>query len=282
MPFYAVGAGRKTGVFSTWAECQKQIAGFSGAIYKKFNTESDAKKFLVFPPTAAVLRSDLLKIPKMVLRPMGIGLVRGSGSTVFGKVQDVLPVPFMHDLHDPCKVLVYTDGSCKDQHMAEGKKKRRAGIGVFWGVDHPWNLSARLIGKQTNNRAELEACTQALKKANLHGLRDIKIVTDSKFTINCASEWCFKWQKNDWKLSTGKPVVVRDAVERLLQQLSVPGLRVSWCHSPGHKGVWGNEEADRLANEGADLPYPEPLDQCGDFDDDCDDEIEPSNCDDFL
>ena len=27
------------------------------------------------------------------------------------------------------------------------------------------------------------------------------------------------------------------------------------CHSPGHRGKWGNEQADQLANNGADLPY---------------------------
>uniref|UniRef100_A0A0X3PE43 ribonuclease H n=1 Tax=Schistocephalus solidus TaxID=70667 RepID=A0A0X3PE43_SCHSO len=46
MPFYAVAVGRKTGVFTKWSECQEQITGFSGAIYKKFNTESEAKSFL--------------------------------------------------------------------------------------------------------------------------------------------------------------------------------------------------------------------------------------------
>ena len=32
--FYAVKAGRKTGVFTTWEECEIQVKGFSGAEYK--------------------------------------------------------------------------------------------------------------------------------------------------------------------------------------------------------------------------------------------------------
>ncbi|WP_167959329.1 ribonuclease H1 domain-containing protein [Anaerosporobacter faecicola] len=40
--FYAVRKGRKTGVFLTWAECQKQISGFSGAEYKSFPTKEEA------------------------------------------------------------------------------------------------------------------------------------------------------------------------------------------------------------------------------------------------
>lgn len=56
------------------------------------------------------------------------------------------------DLNEPDKVLVYTDGSCKGP-----PNKRRAGYGVFWGTDHPWNVAERLRGRQTNNRAEIEA-----------------------------------------------------------------------------------------------------------------------------
>ena len=46
--FYAVRKGRKTGVFATWALCQEQIKGFSGAEYKKlFTTKEEAEAFLL-------------------------------------------------------------------------------------------------------------------------------------------------------------------------------------------------------------------------------------------
>ena len=41
--FYAVRKGRKTGVFATWALCQEQIKGFSGAEYKSFTTKEEAE-----------------------------------------------------------------------------------------------------------------------------------------------------------------------------------------------------------------------------------------------
>lgn len=40
--FYAVRVGREEGVFTSWAECQKAITGFSGAIYKSFDNETTA------------------------------------------------------------------------------------------------------------------------------------------------------------------------------------------------------------------------------------------------
>lgn len=43
--YYAVRKGRKTGVFATWAECQKQVMGFSGAEFKSFGTMEEAQAF---------------------------------------------------------------------------------------------------------------------------------------------------------------------------------------------------------------------------------------------
>ena len=37
--FYAVRNGRVPGVYMTWADCEKQVKGFGGAIYKSFPTE---------------------------------------------------------------------------------------------------------------------------------------------------------------------------------------------------------------------------------------------------
>ena len=44
--YYAVRKGRKTGVFLTWAECQKQVTGFSGAEFKSFGTMEEAREFV--------------------------------------------------------------------------------------------------------------------------------------------------------------------------------------------------------------------------------------------
>lgn len=44
--FYAVKKGRETGIFESWAECQKQITGFSGAEFKKFKELKQAETYL--------------------------------------------------------------------------------------------------------------------------------------------------------------------------------------------------------------------------------------------
>lgn len=44
--FYVVWKGRKTGIFTSWAECEKQVKGFVGAEFKAFGTRQEAESAL--------------------------------------------------------------------------------------------------------------------------------------------------------------------------------------------------------------------------------------------
>ncbi|MBO5113998.1 MAG: ribonuclease H family protein [Lachnospiraceae bacterium] len=44
--YYAVKKGLKTGIFRTWEECNASINGYSGAVFKSFKTEKEARSFL--------------------------------------------------------------------------------------------------------------------------------------------------------------------------------------------------------------------------------------------
>ena len=46
MPYYAIRSGRTPGVYSSWAEAQTHIAGFKGAVHKKFNSQAEADAFV--------------------------------------------------------------------------------------------------------------------------------------------------------------------------------------------------------------------------------------------
>lgn len=43
---YAVRQGKKTGIFYTWDACKAAVNGFSGAVYKSFPTEEEARAYL--------------------------------------------------------------------------------------------------------------------------------------------------------------------------------------------------------------------------------------------
>jgi caulimovirus viroplasmin len=44
--FYAVAKGKVPGIYTTWLETEKQVTGFSGAVYKSFTSYIEAYKFL--------------------------------------------------------------------------------------------------------------------------------------------------------------------------------------------------------------------------------------------
>ncbi|XP_045700363.1 ribonuclease H1 isoform X2 [Phyllostomus hastatus] len=145
-------------------------------------------------------------------------------------------------------VVVYTDGCCS----RNGRRRARAGIGVYWGPGHPLNVGVRLPGRQTNQRAEIHAACRAIEQARAQSIDKLVLHTDSMFTINGITSWLPGWKENGWRTSAGKEVINREdfvELDRLVQ-----GMDIRWVHVPGHSGLVGNEEADRLAREGAKQP----------------------------
>lgn len=41
--YYVVWKGKQPGIYTTWAECQEQVIGVAGAVYKSFKTEAEAR-----------------------------------------------------------------------------------------------------------------------------------------------------------------------------------------------------------------------------------------------
>ena len=44
--FYAVKIGKQPGIYKTWDECKEQVSGYSGALYKGFQTKKEAEDYL--------------------------------------------------------------------------------------------------------------------------------------------------------------------------------------------------------------------------------------------
>jgi ribonuclease HI len=62
--YYVVWNGRKTGVFSTWKECEQQVSGFDKARYKSFENEEEA--MLAF--SAGATQGEAFSVKKPVLK----------------------------------------------------------------------------------------------------------------------------------------------------------------------------------------------------------------------
>jgi ribonuclease HI len=109
--------------------------------------------------------------------------------------------------------------------------------------------SQRLCGGEpmtTNNRMELTAVIEGLR-ALKRGC-EVTIFTDSQYVKNGIESWIHNWKKKGWKTAAGKPVLNRELWEALDE--ACVSHHVNWKWVKGHAGDPGNEEADRLANEG--------------------------------
>ncbi|XP_064616282.1 ribonuclease H1-like [Liolophura sinensis] len=320
MSFYAVRKGRNPGVYQTWAQCQEQVAKFTGAKFRKFSTEAEAWEFvnedagmsssnsysqgsvlgssdngLQFKIQAIMSTMNLFKQQLTSLSSLGdklsteiedlqcaVGLrsgglspaksytpgvkrafTTGTRSGQFGpqppkksnlrktKSQDSTPEYWTgKKFNEEDGVTVYTDGACGDN----GRNGARAGLGVFWGEGDSRNLSERLPGRPTNNRAEIHAARRAVEQAKAYGIKNLILHTDSQFLINSITTWIKGWKKNDWVKTTGEPVINKEdflQLDRVIQDMNI-----KWVYVKGHHGIPGNEAADRLATEGAKKPQP--------------------------
>ena len=136
-------------------------------------------------------------------------------------------------------IEVYTDGACSGNPGPGG-----------WGVLIEGDGAARrLCGGEratTNNRMELQAAIEALS-AFPEGAA-LRVHTDSQYVKNGVTSWVHGWKRNGWKTAARKPVKNQDLWQTL--DALAEARAVEWAWVKGHAGHPGNEEADRLANEG--------------------------------
>lgn len=134
----------------------------------------------------------------------------------------------------------------------------RAGIGVFFGVDSPRNISRGLEGnKETNNTAEVKAILAAVDelKFELERGDDVVIHTDSTYALRVCSEYGETMSKRGWKTVKGQLIPNAELVKRAWEMCrAYPNLR--FVHVYGHMDdddplSIGNNHADRLALAGA-------------------------------
>jgi len=115
------------------------------------------------------------------------------------------------------------------------------------------NVSETLPGsRQTNQRAELTAVLRALEIVPRN--RNVVVITDSRYAIDCVTSWHFNWKRNGWKTSAGKAVENKDIIENVLTRIEERdklNVQTAFEWIKGHANHPGNVEADKLAVDGA-------------------------------
>ena len=162
------------------------------------------------------------------------------------------------------KVDVYVDGACIGNGLPFPDSG--AGIGVWFGDNHPLNYNWILCGdgtdndNQTNQRAEIQAARFAISiAADEENIFALRINTDSKYVLDRIAENSIeKWKANGWKNSRGRPVANKGDWMNLANEIAkyeTDGRKLEWRHVKAHSGNYGNEQADQLAKKAAQAKY---------------------------
>jgi ribonuclease HI len=255
--FYAVRAGFNPGVYENYADCQAQVSGFKGALFKSFTSRPDAEAYAagrkitpapnepakfyavaVGNPTGiftdwaeASLSIKGVKGPKYKrfdTRPDAIEYIRQ-----FGNKETIEALGEVADLSDrpakKAKAPARETGIKKPTEdviqiytdgssRANGRRGARAGYGVYFGDGDARNISERLEGEpQTNQRAELMAILAAMEAVPL--AQAIQIISDSQYSIKCVTEWGPSWKRKNWVTANNTEVKNQDIIRQLLEKV---------------------------------------------------------------
>ncbi|XP_034934460.1 ribonuclease H1-like [Chelonus insularis] len=210
MPYYAVARGWNVGIYTSWDQCQPMVNHYSGALYKRFSSRSSAWNFL---------ESHLPQRELYMITERERLFSRGT---------------------DDC-VSIYTDGACR----RNGRQGAQAGIGVFFADNHPNNVSRVAENRRTNIGAEMEAVLEAVSIIGSYQLDHVVIYTDCQFIVKGMNNWIWGWMKRGWQNINNQPVAYKQEFQFLNAKRR--RWRIQFEHVRGHSGIYGNEQADKLA-----------------------------------
>lgn len=214
---YAVRKGKKTGLFYSWDECKAVVDGFSGAEFKGFVSEEDAKGYLGSGQEAMAARG--------VTAPAGI---MASGKALAPQEGSGTPRQCTEG-----RLIIYVDGSFdkKIRKYAygcviltpDGRSIRKSGNG-----DRPDALAIR------NVAGEMLGAVHAVKWAAENGYTDMELRYDY--------EGIEKWATGAWRANNA--LTQRYAAFMAESQM---GMNITFCKVKAHSGDYYNEQVDQLA-----------------------------------
>ena len=186
--YYAVQKGRSTGVFLTWAECQKQVTGFPGAVFKSFLTAEEAEAF-----------------------------VRGQKLNTLGTYEEILQ-------QEPEALIAYVDGSYHSDTGAFSygmvllAKKRPDNTAI-----QEQCFSEKFVDKELaemrNVAGEIKGAEAAMRYAIVHGFSKLYIFHDY--------EGIAKWCQGVWKANKDGTQAYKAYYDSVKDRLQVEFVKVA-------------------------------------------------------
>jgi len=226
--YYVVKKGFKTGIFKTWAECKSAVNGFSGPIFKKFESFQEASDFFKQPlkEPKYTNQEPFLANKNVNKNPANSSLLsvadKSNMENIKAMTKNIKSSEYCIDLNynvDKWNIIndeiyIFTDGSSR-----KSQDFFNSGVGVYLGYNCT-NIKEQYNNK-TNNQCELMGMDYAFKLIvryyrELSGIsKQIKIVSDSEYSIKSCSIWLPAWKKNNWKTAKGEDVKNKDIIESI-------------------------------------------------------------------
>ena len=139
------------------------------------------------------------------------------------------------------QINIYIDGSSLNNNS---QGKRYGGVGVYFGPDHPDNVSLPIKDMKknkysdesvrvTNQYTELLACRIALEKLIMGqelNDKDVNIYTDSKYLHDIVTKWAKSWESKSWTKSGNKPIAHLELIKSIYYM--VQNIKVKFHHQP--------------------------------------------------
>lgn len=232
--FYAVQRGRTPGIYVTWGDCEKQVKGYAGAIFKSFPTMQEAEAFMTGGSVSMSL-ADYFGSPKEAeerrILSRGVPTSRKSiGESISDKTGKEEVAPSTETI-----LTAYIDGSFDKRTGAVG-----AGGIIFRGneeAEFSFGTRESLYTAYWNVAGELLAARHVIEEALAGGYDECHIYYDYMGIE--------MWATGRWKANN--PLTQSYAA---FCKAAANNVKLVFHKVAAHTGVAYNERADSLAKAG--------------------------------
>lgn len=231
--YYAVKIGENPGIYSSWAECEKQVKGYPNAQFKKWKTREEAEAYINESGNSKPYGSGMSSISFASKTPSS--RKEKEKAELFPAQDGSLTAT--EELFQSTKTdcIAYVDGSFEKDSGVYGYGvvfiEKNGNIEEYFdsGREESYksmrNVSGEILGA-------LKAASLAVEK----GYSSIAIFHDYQGIAS--------WAKGEWKCNKEKTIEYREKMLSYQKQIKITFHKVL-----AHSGDYFNERADLLAKQ---------------------------------
>ena len=237
--YYAVQKGRHPGIYENWSDCQREVIGATGAVYKKFKTRAEAEDFVKGDgyDTELPFGEPEASVPSSADGAKGSVPKRTSAAPkgpLFHSVSDVTEADVLQELSEvTTEALAYVDGSF---NLSTGVYGYGGVLLCRDGSIRPLQGHGRdeTLRTMRNVAGEIHGAMAAIQAAADAGIPSITIFYDYMGIE--------MWANGQWKTNKEGTRAYKSFIDAIRPRIEIRFRKVA-----AHTGVRFNELVDQLA-----------------------------------